>query len=81
MNCYYTPRNAVAYRGERNVTVEEIDESALDYPVDIGNDITTACTDRVDRHRYDGLIGIDRGMGAGCERTGITGEVVQIAAV
>ncbi len=46
--------NAVVYKGEREVAVEEVEQPQIEHPNDVVIDITTSCICGSDLHMYEG---------------------------
>lgn len=67
--------NAVVYKGEREVTVEEVEEPTIEHPNDVVIDITTTCICGSDLHMYEGRTAAEPGIVFGHENQGIVTEV------
>ncbi|MFC6724763.1 glutathione-independent formaldehyde dehydrogenase [Halobium palmae] len=67
--------NAVVYKGEKEVAVEEVDEPELQHPNDVVVDITTTCICGSDLHMYEGRTDAEPGIVFGHENMGIVEQV------
>ncbi|MFC7007655.1 glutathione-independent formaldehyde dehydrogenase [Halalkalicoccus salilacus] len=67
--------NAVVYKGEHEVAVEEVDEPEIQHPNDVVIDITTTAICGSDLHMYEGRTAADPGIVFGHENMGVVDEV------
>ncbi|WP_092906791.1 glutathione-independent formaldehyde dehydrogenase [Halostagnicola kamekurae] len=67
--------NAVVYKGEREVAVEEVEQPQIEHPNDVVIDITTTCICGSDLHMYEGRTAAESGIVFGHENMGIVTEV------
>ncbi len=67
--------DAVVYKGEHEVAVEEVDEPEIQHPNDVVIDITTTAICGSDLHMYEGRTAADPGIVFGHENMGIVDEV------
>ncbi|MFD1562560.1 glutathione-independent formaldehyde dehydrogenase [Haloarchaeobius amylolyticus] len=67
--------NAVVYKGEREVAVEEVEQPQIEHPNDVVIDITTTCICGSDLHMYEGRTAAEPGIVFGHENMGIVTEV------
>ncbi|WP_423747049.1 glutathione-independent formaldehyde dehydrogenase (plasmid) [Haladaptatus sp. SPP-AMP-3] len=67
--------DAVVYKGEHEVAVEEVEEPKLENPNDVIIDVTTTCICGSDLHMYEGRTAADSGLVFGHEPMGIVDEV------
>ena len=67
--------NAVVYKGEHEVAVEEVDEPEIEHPNDVTIDTTTTCICGSDLHMYEGRTAAEPGIVFGHENMGIVTEV------
>ena len=67
--------NAVVYKGEKEVAVEEVEEPELQHPNDVVVDITTTCICGSDLHMYEGRTVAEPGIVFGHENMGVVEEV------
>lgn len=65
----------VVYKGEHEVTVEEIDEPKIEDPTDVVIDVTSTSICGSDLHMYEGRTAADPGIVFGHEPMGIVDEV------
>ena len=66
--------NAVVYKGEYEVAVEEVEEPEIEHPNDVIVDITTSCICGSDLHMYEGRTAAESGIIFGHENMGIVSE-------
>ena len=66
--------NAVVYKGEYEVAVEEVEEPEIEHPNDVIVDITTSCICGSDLHMYEGRTAAESGIVFGHENMGIVSE-------
>jgi len=66
---------AVVYKGEYDVTVEEVEEPEIQHPNDVIIDITTSCICGSDLHMYEGRTAAEPGIVFGHENMGVVSEV------
>ncbi|SHL07727.1 MULTISPECIES: glutathione-independent formaldehyde dehydrogenase [Haladaptatus] len=67
--------DAVVYKGEHEVAVEEVEEPEIENPNDVIIDVTTTCICGSDLHMYEGRTAADSGLVFGHEPMGIVDEV------
>src|SRR6056297_937334 len=67
--------NAVVYQGEKDVSVEEVEEPELQHPSDVILDISTTAICGSDLHMYEGRTDADPGLVFGHENMGTVEEV------
>ncbi|NUB93493.1 glutathione-independent formaldehyde dehydrogenase [Haloterrigena sp. SYSU A121-1] len=67
--------NAVVYKGEREVAVEDVEQPQIEHPNDVVIDITTTCICGSDLHMYEGRTAAEPGIVFGHENMGIVTEV------
>ena len=67
--------DAVVYKGEYEVAVEEVEEPEIQHPNDVVVDITTSCICGSDLHMYEGRTAAEPGIVFGHENMGIVSEV------
>ncbi len=67
--------NAVVYKGEREVAIEEVEEPEIEHPNDVVIDITTTCICGSDLHMYEGRTAAEPGLVFGHENLGIVTEI------
>ncbi len=66
---------AVVFKGENEVSVEEVDEPEIEHANDVVIDITTTAICGSDLHMYEGRTGADEGLVFGHENMGIVEQV------
>ena len=75
MECHRMSMKAVVYKGEYDVTVEEVEEPEIQHPNDVIIDITTSCICGSDLHMYEGRTAAEPGIVFGHENMGVVSEV------
>ena len=66
--------NAVVFKGDYEVTVEEVEEPEIKHPNDVVVDITTSCICGSDLHMYEGRTAAEPGIVFGHENMGKIGR-------
>ena len=66
---------AVVFQGEKEVSIEEVDEPEIEHPNDVVIDITTSAICGSDLHMYEGRTAAEPGIVFGHENMGIVSEV------